>query len=98
MNENRYNISWRHRIKKMRVKLYDIDDKVISNPSGSFGLKITYPMIFRDVDQFRNEIVFSATRSECRYDITLVNNHTTYLPHFEKNPKVSVRGAQLGDL
>ena len=60
-------LQWRFRIERLRVYLHDEKGSFIPNPSGMFGIKVTYPMIFHDMDQSRNDILFSARRFECRY-------------------------------
>ena len=66
MDANMYQLQWRYRIEKLRIYFIGKDDHIIPNPTGMFGMKITYPMIFHDIDQAGNDILFSARRFECR--------------------------------
>lgn len=63
----RYGENWRCRIERIRIYLYDQFDEIIPNGDGDFSIMITYPMIFNDLDENKNQVVFSAKRHKCRF-------------------------------
>ena len=69
INPRNYKRHYRFRIERMRVFPLDNKRKVISNDDGDgfigFSFDIRYPLIFKDIDSYRNTHYFSAHNSLC---------------------------------